>query len=105
MERVTRDPAHRVQVETFDYLDGVPGTALQLRPNPTAIETTDGQLWFLTTGGLVSIDPARIVRNPLPPPVRIEEIRVDDKKFADGNAAGPLKIPPGGIASNLNTPA
>jgi signal transduction histidine kinase len=27
--------------------------------------------------------------------VRIEEIRVDDKKFADGNDRGPVKIPPG----------
>jgi signal transduction histidine kinase len=27
--------------------------------------------------------------------VRIEAMRVDDKKFADGNAAGPLRVPPG----------
>jgi signal transduction histidine kinase len=41
------------------------------------------------------VDPAGVKINPLPPPVRIEEMRVDDKKFADGNDAGPLKIPPG----------
>jgi signal transduction histidine kinase len=33
--------------------------------------------------------------NRLAPPVRIEQMLVDDKTFADGNAAGPLKIPPG----------
>ena len=71
VERVIRDPTHRAQVENFDYLDGVPGTALQIRPTPSAIATTDGLLWFLTTGGVVSIDPARIVCNPLPPPVTV----------------------------------
>jgi hypothetical protein len=81
VERVIRDPAHRVQVETFDYLDGVPGTASQLRPTPTAIETTDGRLWFLTTGGVVSIDPARIVRNPLPPPVTVWTISSEGVRY------------------------
>jgi signal transduction histidine kinase/ligand-binding sensor domain-containing protein len=68
---VLRDPTHRVRHETFDHLDGVPGTAVQLRPQPSAIETTDGRLWFSTTGGIVSIDPTRIVRNGLPPVVTI----------------------------------
>jgi hypothetical protein len=40
-------------------------------------------------------DPAGARINLRPPPVRIEELRVDDKKFADGYDAGPLKIPPG----------
>jgi signal transduction histidine kinase len=52
-------------------------------------------LWFATAKGLVAVDPAGVKLNPLPPPVRIEEMRVDDKKFADGTAAGLLKIPPG----------
>jgi signal transduction histidine kinase/ligand-binding sensor domain-containing protein len=71
VEQVIRDPNHRVRHETFDHLDGVPGTAVQLRPQPSAIETTDGRLWFSTTGGIVSIDPARIARNNLPPAVTI----------------------------------
>ena len=37
--------------EIFDYLDGVPGTAVQMRPQPSAIETTDGRIWFSTTVG------------------------------------------------------
>jgi signal transduction histidine kinase/ligand-binding sensor domain-containing protein len=71
VEQVVRDPDHRLRHETFDHLDGVPGTAVQLRPQPSAIETTDGRLWFSTTGGIVSIDPTRIVRNSLPPAVTI----------------------------------
>jgi len=71
VDHVLRDPAHGVKHETFDYLDGVPGTAVQLRPQPSSIETTDGRLWFSTTGGIVSIDPTRIVRNRVPPVVTI----------------------------------
>jgi len=58
-------------------------------------KTVDGRLWFPTAKGLVVVDPAGVQMNPLPPPVCIEEMRVDDKKFAEGRATGPLKIPPG----------
>jgi signal transduction histidine kinase/ligand-binding sensor domain-containing protein len=75
--------------------DGLPtlecSEGLQLAGGKTA----DGRLWFPTAKGLVAVDPADVKMNPLPPPVCIEEMRVDDKKFADGNAAGPVKIPPG----------
>ena len=43
----------------------------------------------------MAVDPAGVEINPLPPPVRIEKMRVDDKPFADGAAAEPLQIPPG----------
>ena len=56
IEALVRDPAHRLKCEIFNYLDGVPGTAVQLRPQPSAIETTDGRIWFSMTAGLVSID-------------------------------------------------
>jgi signal transduction histidine kinase len=71
VEQVLHDPRHRVSDETFNDLDGVPGAAVPLRPQPSATETSDGRLWFSTTGGVVSIDPARIVRNSLPPGVTI----------------------------------
>jgi ligand-binding sensor domain-containing protein len=66
-----RDAQYRVNGEVFDYLDGVAGYAVQVRPTPSAIEGTDGRLWFALTSGLVSIDPLHIRRNPLPPPVTI----------------------------------
>lgn len=71
IERHLRDPAHRIESETFDYLDGVPGTAVQLRPQPSAIETTDGRMWFSMTEGIVSIDPSQLASNTLAPPVTI----------------------------------
>lgn len=58
-------------------------------------KTVDGRLWFPTANGLVAVNPAGVQMNALPPPVCIEVMWVDDKKFAAGSATGPLKIPPG----------
>jgi signal transduction histidine kinase len=42
--------------------------------NSTAVETSDGRLWFATDNGLAWIDPAHFVRNGVPPPVSILSI-------------------------------
>jgi len=80
---------------TYGINDGLPTLECSEGLQPAGAKTADGRLWFPTAKGLVVVDPAGASINPLPPPVRIEEMRVDDKKFADGYAAGPLKIPPG----------
>jgi signal transduction histidine kinase/ligand-binding sensor domain-containing protein len=71
VERVLDYPEHSVESETFNQLDGIPGYARQLSPLPTAVETSDGRIWFSMTGGVVSIDSTQLVRNMLPPPVTI----------------------------------
>ena len=79
--------------ERFDFLDGMPGVPAQFRPIPTAAEGGDGRLWFATTSGVVSIDPAAIRRNPLAPPVSILSLTADGKTHRAG--AGALRLPPG----------
>ena len=69
--RVNSDSAYPVRSDNYNYLDGVLGSATQIRPQPSAIETSDGLVWFSMTGGAVSIDATRLVRNSLPPPVTI----------------------------------
>ena len=80
---------------TYGINDGLPTLECSEGLQSAGGKTADGRLWFPTAKGLVVVDPAGASLNPLPPPVRIEEMRLDDKKFADGNGAGPLKIPPG----------
>ena len=80
---------------TYGINDGLPTLECSEGLQSAGGKTADGRLWFPTAKGLVVVDPAGVRINPLPPPVRIEEMLVDDKKFADGNDAGPLKIPPG----------
>lgn len=77
MARALQDPTYRPPFTLFDSLDGLPGTPAQFRPLPTAVVADDGRLWFATTSGVVSIDPADVPRNPLPPPVSIRSITTD----------------------------
>jgi len=65
------DPAHRVAYQLFDFLDGLPGSPQMNFTVSTAVEGTDGLLWFATDNGLARIDPARLQYNVVPPPVVI----------------------------------
>ena len=92
IEGLIRDPKHLLRCEIFNYLDGVPGTAVQLRPQPSAIETTDGRIWFSMTAGLVSIDATQLVRNTLPPPVTIWSLSANSKRYPNLGKAISLPI-------------
>ena len=85
----------QVPFQTYGINEGMPTLECSEGMQSAGCKTADGRLWFATVKGLVAVNPEGVKRNPLPPPVRIEAMRVDDKKFADDNAAGPLKIPPG----------
>ena len=91
VQEVLRDADHHAQYEAFDYLDGLPGMAVQLRPLPSAIETPDGSLWFVTTNGLASIPSTRIHRNTLPPPVTIWSLTAGDRRYPVSSAR--LRLP------------
>lgn len=58
---------------------------------PTACRTPDGRLWFPTMKGLVSVDPKHLPFNELPPPVLIEEVRIDQKPVP---FEGGIELPP-----------
>jgi signal transduction histidine kinase/ligand-binding sensor domain-containing protein len=91
VERLLRDPSQPVSHETFGHLDGVPGAAVPMRPQPSATETSDDRLWFSTTGGIVSIDPTNIVRNTLPPPVTIWSLTGGSARYP--NRGEVLRLP------------
>jgi signal transduction histidine kinase/ligand-binding sensor domain-containing protein len=88
--RIAADPAYRARIEVLNELDGLKGNGSRLRPLPTAIEGTDGLLWFITNLGLYWIDPARIARNPVPPPVLIKSLSVNGKPY---ELTAGLKLP------------
>jgi signal transduction histidine kinase len=62
--------------------------------SPAVARSADGRLWFPTLRGLVAVDPALDLTNPLPPPVRIEGALVDARP-AVVPATGELVVPPG----------
>jgi signal transduction histidine kinase/ligand-binding sensor domain-containing protein len=45
--------------------------------NPPITTSDDGRIWLSTQDGLAIVDPARIRRNAVPPPVAIEQMLVD----------------------------
>jgi diguanylate cyclase (GGDEF)-like protein/PAS domain S-box-containing protein len=66
-----------VTPELFTRSDGLP--AKEPTPVSRAWKARDGTLWFPTLGGVGVIDPARIPRNAVVPPVAVEEVRVDGR--------------------------
>ncbi len=81
VHRVLEDADYKLNYRIFDYLDGLLGTAQQNRPFPTAIEGSDGRLWFSSTKGLVWINPTHLATNHAPPPVLIRALNTDEKTY------------------------
>jgi signal transduction histidine kinase/ligand-binding sensor domain-containing protein len=77
IQRFIANPNHRVSYRRFSYLDGLPGAPQMDFTNSTAVQTTDGRLWFATDNGLAWIDPSQIKRNLVPPPVSIVAITTE----------------------------
>src|SRR6266853_4015943 len=84
------DPQYQVRYELLNYLDGLTSSPEQLRPVPTAVESSDGRIYFATRGSVVWVDPANIPRNTLPPPVWIRSVTADKKVYNDVDT---LRIP------------
>jgi len=86
LDRAVANPAYRVRYESFNVLDGLPGKPRQIFPMPVVVRTTDGRIWFATTNGIAYVEPRRIPKNDLPPPVHIETVKIGDKQItpADG---------------------
>ncbi|HEY4305373.1 MAG TPA: two-component regulator propeller domain-containing protein [Gemmatimonadaceae bacterium] len=86
-----RDSTHHVRYERFDYHDGLQGIAPQLYPVPSLYEDATGELWFATESSLSHLNPARMPRNELAPPVRVRSLRAGDSTY---DVSGTIALPP-----------
>jgi ligand-binding sensor domain-containing protein len=80
--------ASRIVVRAYGLGDGLPTTECSSGFQPASCKTADGCLWFPTRRGLVRVNPAVLVTNSLPPPVRIESLRVQDEEIPLPPVAG-----------------
>lgn len=101
IERVDLDDAFErtgrlAKVRVFDRDDGMPGVAQQDSRSQTAMEASDGRLWFVTRPGVAWIDPKRLSFNSIPPPVIIKSLVSGGRTYM---AATPIQLPKG--TSNL----
>lgn len=82
----------RVSSTPFSPTDALRTIECQQGIQPALWKMRDGRIWFSTIRGIIVIDPARFQRKLPPPPVRVEEVRVNGKDTPP-NEVGTL--PPG----------
>ncbi|MEI6712785.1 MAG: two-component regulator propeller domain-containing protein [Verrucomicrobiota bacterium] len=84
---------------SFGIQDGLPTLKGKGGMQPAGCRTRDGKLWFLTQKGAVSIDPSLPKTAALPPPVYLNELRVDGEivkpSVPSSFKTPPIEIPPG----------
>ena len=91
-----QDQNHKLRYELFDFRDGVPGSATTGQPLPAAVLAADGQIWMTGPNGTYRIDPARIYRNQVAPPVSIQAVYAGDRQY---DPAQKFSLP--ALASNV----
>jgi signal transduction histidine kinase/ligand-binding sensor domain-containing protein len=91
LERAFQDRRAAMRPLVLDFEDGLPNVSNRSGVNDV-VRGGDGRLWFSTLGGVVWVDPSRLARNPLPPPVVIRSMAARGKVYRD---PGSLSLPDG----------
>ncbi len=111
MDAVADGRAHRVRCRVFGRSQGLPSLQPSFDCYPSVCQTAGGRLLWAMRGGLLAIRPDRIHDNPLPPPVVLESVLVDDRRVLEHDNrlslpisdagklprnpdAAPLRLPP-----------
>ena len=81
-------PDTMLSMRTFNMADGVRPTHAVFN---SSARSPDGRLWFAIYPDLQVIDPAHLPLNPVPPPVHIEEVVADSRRYS---LDSPLHLPP-----------
>jgi ligand-binding sensor domain-containing protein/serine phosphatase RsbU (regulator of sigma subunit) len=66
-----------ISCTVFGKADGMKVADCNGGRTPPAWRSTDGRIWFANSAGVVVVDPHKIYKNPVPPNVIVEELRVD----------------------------
>jgi PAS domain S-box-containing protein len=83
----------KIQPVLYGIRDGMKTSEASAETNqPAGWRTEEGKLWFTTKKGVVIVDPDNIPRNPLAPPVIIEEFVADGRSLALGKE---MRVAPG----------
>jgi signal transduction histidine kinase/ligand-binding sensor domain-containing protein/ActR/RegA family two-component response regulator len=77
LDAVASRKSNRLELQLFNRADGLPSDACRRGYQPAAFKASDGQLWFATHKGAISVHPDDITTATYEPPASIEEIRIE----------------------------
>lgn len=92
LEEVASRRRLRLNPVVYGRGEGMEGVECTGGFHPAGLRSRDGKLWFSTVKGLVMVDPEKVPRNELPPPVVLEQILVDGRALV-------LPAPPPGAGA------
>ena len=92
LERVAAGELSRFTSTSYGTADGLRSSEFNGGVQPAASKAPDGTFWFASVQGAVRVDPANLHPNPLPPPVVIETVWLDNHSAAPADS---LSVPPG----------
>ncbi|MCI0606106.1 histidine kinase [bacterium] len=85
----------RISFTAYDAADGMKSSEGVGGVQPSSWKTREGKLIFLTAKGITALDPRNVRTNPLPPPVRLEQIVYDGTTNAANEVGNSVSLPPG----------
>ena len=85
LKQFARGEIESVPFITYGKSDGLPSIECSGGYQPGCWAGADGRLWFTTVKGAAWINPQQVPFNPLPPPVLLEELRVDNELIYEPN--------------------
>ena len=91
LEAWVSDQNRKIHTTMLDGADGVRVHALLNPYTPVVTKSPDGKIWFAHLDGVSVIDPLDLRTNKVPPPVYIEQIIADDRKYTPIRG---LRLPP-----------
>ena len=79
IERVADGAQPRVEMTSYNEMDGMANSQANGSSGPTAVVRDDGTLWVATAGGVATVDPMRLqwFRERPAPPVVIDDVEQD----------------------------
>ncbi len=77
---------------SYGKVDGLLSRDCNGGRQPSGVKTADGRLWFTTLKGVAVVNPEAAPINPLPPPVEIETVKIDN---LETDAGGEIRVQPG----------
>ena len=81
LEAWMSDSRRSVQITVYGPSDGVWSRGRFGTRTPVVAKSPDGKIWFQPPDGASVIDPRHLPFNKLPPPVYVEQITADGRKF------------------------